>query len=86
MVSYEEHISVALPNGESLHDVEKRTRDFIDYLKTNYEGKTIGIVAHSNSQLVFEVITKGITWEEAIANDWKKTGDWQTNWEYIVKD
>ena len=48
-------------------------------------GKTIGIVAHRAPQLALEVISKGITWEEANALDWRKTGDWQPGWEYIIK-
>lgn len=86
LVIYEEHISEPFPNGESLEDVEKRMREFVDYLKANYSGKTIGIVAHRAPQLALEVITKGITWEEANAKDWRKTGDWQPGWEYIIKE
>ena len=86
LVIYEEHISEPFPNGESLEDVEKRMREFVDYLKANYPGKIIGIVAHRAPQLALEVITKGITWEEANANDWRKTGDWQPGWEYIIKE
>ena len=85
LVIYEEHIEENFPNGESLKDVEKRIREFIEFLKENYSGKTIGIVAHRAPQLALEVITKGITWEEAIENDWRKTGNWQPGWEYIIK-
>ena len=85
LVIYEEHISDKFPSGESLIDVENRMREFIDLLKVNYEGKTIGIVAHRAPQLALEVITKEISWEEAINCDWRKTGDWQPGWEYIVK-
>lgn len=85
LVMYEEHIDNPFPNGESLKDVENRMREFIEYLKENYKGKTIGIVAHRAPQLALEVITKGITWEEAINNDWRKTGDWQPGWVYIVE-
>lgn len=85
LVIYEEHIEDKFPNGESLKDVEKRMREFIDFLKENYDGKTIGIVAHRAPQLALEVITKNISWEEANAKDWRKTGDWQPGWEYVVK-
>lgn len=84
LVIYEEHIDEAFPQGESLKDVEKRMRGFVEFLKENYEGKTIGIVAHRAPQLALEVISKGITWEEANANDWRKTGAWQPGWEYII--
>lgn len=84
LVVYENHIQEPFPNGESLKDVEKRMREFVNYLKENYDGKTIGIIAHRAPQLALEVITKGITWEESNANDWRKTGDWQPGWEYII--
>ena len=86
LVIYEEHVDEAFPNGESLKDVEKRVRELCDYLKENYDGKTVGIVAHRAPQLALEVITKGITWEEANKNDWRKTGDWQPGWDYTLED
>ena len=85
LVIYEEHIEKTFPNGESLKDVEKRIRNFIEFLKGNYQGKTIGIVAHRAPQLALEVITKGISWEEVNKNDWRKTKAWQPGWEYIIK-
>lgn len=84
LIKYEEHIIEPFPNGESLIEVENRIKDFINYLKENYSGKTIGIVAHRAPQLAFEVITKNITWEEAISNDWRKTGAWQPGWKYEI--
>ena len=84
MVKYEEHIYNPFPNGESLKDVEKRIREFIKFLKENYDGKTVGIVAHRAPQLAFEVITKNISWEEANKNDWRKTKSWQPGWEYTI--
>ena len=85
LVFYDEHITDKFPNGECLLDVEKRMREFVSYLKENYDGKTVGIVAHRAPQLALEVITKGISFEEANELDWRKTGDWQPGWEYIVE-
>lgn len=85
LVIYEEHIDKPFPNGESLKDVEKRVKDFIQFLKKDYQGKTIGIVAHRAPQLAFEVLTKNISWEEANKNDWRKTKAWQPGWEYIIE-
>ena len=85
LVVYEDHITNPFPNGESLKDVENRVRDFCKYLLDNYDGKTVAIVAHKAPQFAFEVIIKGITWEEAIEKDWRKTKTWQPGWEYIVK-
>ena len=86
LVIYEEHIDEPFPNGESLKDVEKRLREFLKDIQENYPGKTIGIIAHRAPQLALEVITKHISWEEANANDWRKTGNWQPGWEYIFED
>ena len=85
LVIDEDHINKPFPNGESLKDVEKRIRDFCNYLLEKYDGKTIAIVAHKAPQLAFEVITKNITWEEALEKDWRKTKSWQPGWEYIIK-
>jgi len=84
LVNYSEHINDPFPNGESLKDVENRIRDFINYLKENYDNKTIGIIAHRAPQLSLEVITKNISWEDAINNDWRKNGDWKPGWEYEI--
>lgn len=84
LVVYEEHIKDVFPNGESLLDVEKRILSFTEFLKINYDSKTVGIVAHRAPQLALDVITKGISWEEAIEKDWRKTKQWQPGWEYII--
>lgn len=85
LVVYEDHITEPFPNGEALIDVENRVRVFCNYLKENFDGKTVAIVAHKAPQFAFEVITKRITWEEAIEKDWRKIKTWQPGWEYIVK-
>lgn len=84
LVVYEEHVDNPFPNGEALIDVEKRMRDFTKFLKENYDGKTVGIVAHRAPQLALEVITKNISWEEAIEKDWRKQKAWQPGWKYTV--
>lgn len=86
LVKYEDHIDVPFSNGESLKDVEKRVRDFCKFLLENYNGKTIALVAHKAPQLALEVITKNITWEEAIDKDWRKTKAWQPGWVYEIEE
>ncbi len=85
LIIYEEHIDKPFPNGESLKDVEKRVAEFIEFIKKNYAGKTLGIVSHRAPQLAFEVLTKKISWEEANKNDWRKTGAWQPGWQYVIE-
>ena len=50
----------------------------------NYNGKTIALVAHKAPQLALDVITKNITWEQAIEQDWRKTKNWQPGWIYKI--
>lgn len=84
LVVYEEHITKKFPNGESLIDVEERIRSFLNHIQSNYPNKTIAIVSHRAPQLAIEVITKNITWKEAIENDWRKTKSWQPGWDYVI--
>ncbi len=79
-----EYISKPFPNGESFRDVERRIADFLDFLKKNYDGKQVAIVAHQAPQLALEVLLKGKTWEQAIDEDWRKKRAWQPGWEYVL--
>ena len=79
---YEEHIDISFPNGESMKDVEKRLREFCSFLLENYNGKTIAVVAHKAPQLALDVITKNISWDKAIEQDWRKTKSWKPGWIY----
>lgn len=81
----EESINTPMPNGESYEDVKTRMSDFLDYIKQEYDGKHIAIVAHKAPQLALDVLAKGMSWDEALANDWRKTRSWQPGWDYLVK-
>lgn len=72
------------PNGESYEDVEKRMRDFCQFLKENYDNKHIALVAHQAPQLALDVILAWKTREQAIDEDRRKTQSWQPWWQYIV--
>lgn len=80
----EKSISVCFPQGESYEDVKVRLEDFLGFLRENYAGKSVAIVAHKAPQLALDVILKGMTWEEAFANDWRKTKAWKPGWDYIM--
>jgi broad specificity phosphatase PhoE len=73
------------PNGESYRDVEVRLESFCNYLRYAYHGKHVAIVAHEAPQLALDVILKGKSWEQAIAENWRRTGAWQPGWEYELK-
>lgn len=81
----EKNITERFPNGESYEDVKKRIADFLTFLYKNYDGKSVAIVAHKAPQLALDVLLKNKTWEQAFADDWRKTHAWQPGWEYIVK-
>ena len=84
LVKYEQHIKIPFVNGESLKDVEKRVRDFCDDLIKKYDNKTIALVSHKAPQLALEVITKNITWEDAIKQDWRIKKEWRPGWKYVI--
>jgi len=75
-------IDTPFQNGESYKDVEKRLSDFLDFLRKDYAGQHIAIVAHQGPQLALEVLLKGKTWKQAIAEDWRNTRSWQPGWDY----
>jgi len=72
------------PEGESYEDVKVRITDFLDFLKKNYDGKNVAVVSHKAPQLALDVLLKGKTWKQALAEDWRKTKSWQPGWDYQV--
>lgn len=81
----EKMIIEKFPNGESYEDVKKRIADFLEFLKQKYKGKSIAIVAHKAPQLALDVLIKDKTFEQAFAEDWRKTKSWRPGWEYELK-
>ncbi len=73
------------PEWESYEDVKARMADFLVFLKKNYDGKSVAIVSHKAPQLALEVLLHGKTWEQALAEDWRKTKSWQPGWEYNLR-
>ena len=84
LVDYSKHINEPFPNGESMQDIEKRMMAFVNYLKESFDGKRVAIVAHKAPQLALDVLLKGKTWKQSIAEDWRITKDWKPGWEYII--
>ena len=80
----EECIEKPFPEGESYEDVKVRVADFLEFLKKNYDGKSVAIVAHKAPQLSLDVLIKGKTWKQALEEDWRKTRTWRPGWEYTL--
>jgi broad specificity phosphatase PhoE len=81
----EQNITKRFPDGESYEDVKERISDFLDFLKKNYDGKSVAIVAHKAPQLALDVLLKNKTWEQSFADDWRKTKAWQPGWDYTLE-
>jgi len=79
-----QYIAEPMPNGKSYKQVEERISDFLKFLKDEYDGKHIAIVAHQGPQLALEVLVNGKTWPQAFDEDWRKTKAWQPGWGYGV--
>ena len=77
-------VDTSFPNGESYKDTEVRLASFVDFLRANYNGKHIAIVAHQAPQLALDVLLKDKTWQQAIYEDWRKSKAWQPGWEYVI--
>ena len=73
------------PGGESYEDVKVRMADFLNFLKQNYDGKSVALVSHKAPQIALEVLLHHKTWEQAMAEDWRKTKAWQPGWEYTLE-
>lgn len=80
----EKNVVNKFPGGESCEDVKNRMNDFLEYLKKNYDNKSVAIVAHKAPQLALDVLLKEKTWEQAFEDDWRKRKAWQPGWEYYL--
>ncbi len=78
-------ITEKFPGGESYEEVKERVSDFLKFLKQNYDGKSVAIIAHKAPQLALDVLLKSKTWEEAFTEDWRKTKAWRPGWEYELQ-
>src|SRR5688500_7575997 len=54
----EKSITITMPNGESYEDVKSRISDFLNSIRSEYDGKHIAIVAHKAPQLALDVLLK----------------------------
>jgi hypothetical protein len=80
----DECIEKRFPEGESYEDVKARVALFLEFLKKNNDGQSVAIVGHKAPQLSLDVLIKGKTWKQALAEDWRKTKFWQPGWGYVL--
>ncbi len=80
----ERSVEHPFPGGESYEDVKRRVTYFLREIQIKHPGQTVGIVSHKGPQLALEVLLAGHSWHEAIAHDWRLTGEWKPGWEYTL--
>lgn len=73
-----EHITKPFTNGESYEDCMKRMKDFLDYLKKNYNGKKVMIIGHRATQYGLEYWINGKSLKKLVTTSFK----WQPGWSY----
>ena len=71
------------PSGECCLDVEERVRRFLK--EHVQEDASVAVVAHKYPQLALKVILNEVSWEAAIATDWRNSGSWQPGWTYATR-
>ncbi len=73
----EKNLITRFPEGESYEDVRLRVQSFLADLKAKFDNCSIALVSHKAPQLALEVLLKNKTWEQAFAEDRRKTKAWQ---------
>lgn len=73
-------IHTPFPNGESYEQTSQRMKEFIDFIKENYEGKRVMIIGHRATQYGLDYWIKNIPLEQLVTTKFK----WQPGWEYEV--
>jgi len=79
-----DYVDSPFPDGESYRDVEARVESFVEFLREQFDGKHVALVAHQAPQLALDVILGGKSWPEAIASDWRRRAAWRPGWEYVA--
>lgn len=68
------------PNGESYQDCMKRMGDFLNWLKENFDGKTVMIIGHRATQYGLEHHILGKSVKQCVTDSWA----YQPGWEYAL--
>jgi broad specificity phosphatase PhoE len=75
-------IDEPFPGGECYRDVEARMASFVADRRLDSAGQHVLVVSHHAPQVALDVLLTGVTWEYALAHDWRTTGRWRPGWEY----
>lgn len=73
-----QRIETPFPNGESYEQCADRMKDFLVWLKANFDGKTVMIIGHRATQYGLEHHINGKDLQTCVTEPWQ----WQPGWEY----
>jgi len=73
-----DRVGISFPGGESYEDCAKRMGDFLDYLKENFDGKTVMIIGHRATQYGLEHHINKKSLAQCVTEPWS----WQPGWKY----
>jgi broad specificity phosphatase PhoE len=71
-------INEPFPNGESYIQTSLRMKDFLNFLRDNYDGKRVMIIGHRATQYGLDYWIDGIQYEQLVSTKFK----WQPGWKY----
>ena len=71
-------IQKPFPDGESYQDCAVRMKDFLDYLKQNFDGKTVMVIGHRATQYGLEHHINGKDLLICVTEPWA----YQPGWKY----
>lgn len=66
------------PNGESYQQTSVRMKDFLNFLRENYDRKKVMIIGHRATQYGLDHWINGVPYEQLVSTKFK----WQEGWSY----
>jgi len=76
-----QRIKEPFPNGESYEQVADRMKSFLDWLRKNFEGKTVLIIGHRATHYGLDHWIAGKPLKECVTEEFT----WQPGWKYELK-
>jgi len=76
-----DRIDQPFPGGESYQQCADRIKDFLEWLKASFDGKTVVIIGHRATQYGLEHHLKGKDLKTCVTEPWA----YQQGWEYELK-
>jgi len=76
-----QRITEPFPNGESYEQVADRMKTFLDWLKQNFDGRTVLIIGHRATHYGLDHWIAGKPLKECVTENFT----WQPGWKYELK-